>query len=270
MRMRPQKPLLQLKNKAGLLALLLLASCNANSPENKYLLAERLLEDKKYDAAINEFQDIVDKSPNAQVGLEAQYKIAQIQQLYLGRTKEAVDAYTEFLKRTKDEKRKREVEKILADMQFQNLENYDEAISAYSKLVELSKNSAEAEDTMFRLGRALYLRAQFADAIKIFNLQKEKFPEGKLIWKAELEIGSSISAQGKCKDAIKTFDKVIAGAPKEQKTLAIFAKASCYEEQDDLDLAYELFSGIREEYPAPSVVELKLQKIKRRKILRKR
>lgn len=252
------------------LVLLLVYGCNANSPETKYQLAEQLLEDKKYDAAISEFQNIVDKAPNSTLGLDSQLKIAQIQHLYLGRSQEAVDAYRQFLKRTKDESKKREVERILADIQFQSFENYDEAIASYSRLLKENKSEKELEELLFRLGRAFFLKGQFVDASKIFNFQKSKYPSGSYYWKAELEIGNSLSSQNKCGEAIKQYDKVIASAPKEEKVLASFAKAVCYEEQDDLDDAYELFSSIKTDYPAPSVVELKLQKIKRRKILRSR
>lgn len=252
-----------------LVACLLLAACNARSPETKYLLAEKLVEDRKYDAAISEFQDIVDKSPTSALGLEAQLKIAQIQHLYLGRSQEAIDAYGEFLKRSKDPNKKREVERTLGDLHFQNVENYDAAIDSYTKLVKDSPESPESEELLYRLGRAFFLKSQFADAIKIFEHQKVRFPQGSMRWKADLEIGNALSAQGKCGEAIKRFD-LLNTAPKEQRVLATFAKASCYEEQDDLDKAYEVFSSIKEDYPAPTVVELKLQKIKRRKILRKR
>lgn len=252
------------------LLLFLLFSCNANSPENKYQLAERLLEDKKYDAAISEFQDIVDKSPNSALGLDAQLKIAQIQHLYLGRSQQAVDAYRQFLKRTHDEEKRREVERILADIQFQSFENYDEAIATYSKLLKEKGNEAELEELLYRLGRAFFLKSQFLDAEKIFNFQKLKYPKGKYFWRAELEIGNSLSSRNNCGEAIKQFDRVIANAPKEERVLASFSKAICHEEQDDLDRAYELFSSIRDVYPAPTVIDLKLQKIKRRKILRRR
>lgn len=254
---------------AGLFSLSLMA-CNARSPETKFLLAEKLLEDKKYDAAISEFQDIVDKSPTSALGLEAELKIAQIEHLYLGRPKEAIEAYTEFLKRNKDPGKKREVERVMGDLQFQNFENYDGAIESYTKLLKENPQSADVEDLLYRLGRAFYLKSQFADAAKIFQFQKTQFPNGVLRWKAELEIGNTMGAQGKCNDAIKQFDKVANEAPNDLKVLAKFAKASCYEEQDDLDNAYEVFSSIKDQYPAPVVVDLKLQKIKRRKILRKR
>lgn len=252
------------------LAVFLFSGCNANSPENRFLFAEKLLEDRKYDAAINEFQEIVDRAPYSELGLESQLKIAQIEHLYLGRPKEAMDAYREFLRRNKDDKKRHEVEKILADLLFQNFENYDDAIASYSKLANGSKNSVDSEEIYFRIGRALFLKSQFQEAIKSYQALRNRFPNGNLAWRAELEIGNSLSAMGKCPDAIKQFDKVIQFAPKEQQVLASFGKASCLEEQDNLDGAYEILSQIRKEYPAPSVIELKLQKIKRRKILRKR
>jgi TolA-binding protein len=252
------------------LLFLLFQGCNANSPETKFQLAEQLLEDKKYDAAISEFQNIVDKAPNSNLGLEAELKIAQIQHLYLGRSQAAVDAYRQYLKRTKDENKKREIERILADIQYQSFENYDVAIESYTKLLKENKQESELEELLFRLGRSFFLKGQFLDASKIFNFQKSKFPNGKFFWRAEFEIGNSLSSQNKCAEAIKQYDKVIASAPKEEMVLASFAKAVCYEEQDDLDDAYELFSKIKADYPAPSVVELKLQKIKRRKIMRNR
>jgi TolA-binding protein len=245
-------------------------ACNANSPETKFLLAEKLLEDKKYDAAISEFQVIVDKSPQSRFGLEAQLKIAQIQHLYLGRSEQAIGSYREFLKRVKDDDQRREVERTLADLQFQNFENYDEAIAAYSRLVKEDPNQKETEALMFRLGRAFFLQSKFSDAIKMFEYQRTRFPSGELYWRAELEIGNALGADGRCNEAVPRFNNVIGSGPREQRILASFAKASCFEEQDELDKAYELFSSIKDDYPAASVVELKLQRIKRRKILRKR
>jgi tetratricopeptide (TPR) repeat protein len=245
-------------------------ACNANSPDTKFLLAEKLLEDKKFEAAVSEFQAIVDKSPNSGIGLEAQLKVAEINHFYLGRSQEAVSAYQEFLKRNKDENRRRDVEKTMADLQFQNFEDYDQAIATYSKLLKGKGSDTEKEEMIFRLGRAFFLKAKFEDSMKMLEYQKAQFPQGRLFWKAQLEIAHALSAKGDCKEAIKQYSLVAANAPKDLKTLSIFGKAACLEEQDELDDAYELFSSIKSEYPAPTVVELKMQKIKRRKILRKR
>ena len=252
------------------LAAFLLCSCNANSPENKFHLAEKLLEDKKYDAAVNEFDKISDKSPNSVLGLEAQLKVAQIQQLYLGRSKEAIEAYRVYLRRSNDPQKKREVEKSLADLLFSSLESYDEAVAAYSKLIEVDPNSQDSQEYLYKIGRAFFLKSKFNDAIKIFEQLKTKFPEGKYHWRAEIDLANSYAAKSNCNEAIKRYDSIAASGPKEFQVLAKFGKAVCFEEQDELDDAYELFSSIRSDYPAPTVVDLKLQKIKKRKILRRR
>lgn len=249
----------------------LFVGCNANSPENRYLLAERLLEDRKYEAAISEFQEIVDRSPYSPLGVEAQLKVAQIQHLYLGHSKDAADSYRLFLRRNKDEARRQEVEKVLADIQFQNFESYQEAVSSYQALLAKDPSGPMAENYHFNIGRSHYLRAKFPEAIRAFEALIQAFPQGKFVKKAELEIANSLNASGKCKEAIKKYEAVAKVADtQELKALALFGQAGCHEEQDDLDRAYELLSQIRDIYPVPSVVDLKMKKIKRRKILRKR
>jgi tetratricopeptide (TPR) repeat protein len=264
------KRLLKKNKLLSLLVLFGLAACNANSPENKLLLADRFLEDKKYDAAISELQDLVDKSPSSQIGQEAQLKIARIQQLYLGRTKDAIFSYQASLKYNHDPKARVEIEKTLADLQFQTFENYENAVASYKKLIEENPNDPQVEHYLFNIGRALFFKTQFEDAIHVYEQLKAKFPSGKYAKKVDLEIGNALSSAGKCKEAIKQFEKVVQANDPETRPLAIFNQALCYEEQDDLDKAYELLASIKNQYPSPNVVELKMQKIKRRKILRKR
>lgn len=254
----------------ALFAIFLLGACNANSPENRYLLAERLLEDKKYDAAISEFREIVDKSPNSDLGIESQLKVAQILHLYLGRTKEAVEAYKKFLRRNKDEKRQNEIERVLADLRFQTFEDYQEAINAYTALLEKDPASADAPYYLFNIGRAHSFKKNFDEAIKVFQKLIAEHSSSQYAQRARLEIASSMNMAGRCKEAIKKYDDVIKEASEELKALAVFGQAECYEELDDLDKAYEVLGTIKKSYPTPAVVDLKMKRIKRRKILRRR
>lgn len=249
---------------------LLLAACNANSPENRYLLAERLLEDKKYEAAISEFQEIVDRSPHSSLGIDAQLKVAQIEHLYLGRTKDAVEAYKKFLRRNKDERRRNEIERILADLQFQIFENYDDAIAAYKLLLEKAPEAPEAPYYLFNIGRALSFKKDFDAAVKTFLQLITEHPSSEYTPRAKLEIANALNMAGKCKDALKKYEEALKDSPKEIQVLATFGQAECYEELDDLDKAYAVLSTIKKTYPTPAVIDLKMKRIKRRKILRRR
>lgn len=247
-----------------------MVACNVNSSQNKFLLAERLHEDKKYEAAINEYQDVVNKEPYSELGIKALLKIAQTQHLYLGRMSEAQATYRLYLKRTKSKEDKQQITQILAKLAFEEFENYDEAIQLYRGLLADKPADAEAEEYDFQIGRALFFKNKFQEAAEAFEELKTKYPTGKYAIRADLESANAESARGHCREAIAHYQRVIAKKDAAITPRAIFEQANCYEELDDLDKAYELLDSIRETYPAPQVVALKMNKIKRRKILRKR
>jgi TolA-binding protein len=233
-------------------------------------MAERLLEDKKYDAAINEFQTIVDKEPFSELGRFALLKIAQIQHIYLGRAHDAQLSYELLAKRTKDPSQLIEIDKALASLAFDNLEEFELAISIYQRLLEKNIKDSEAALFTFKIGRSYFFLNRFDDAIRTFESIQEKYPNMEFAKKASLEIANALSAKGDCKGAIKLYEKLAADSDKDTHSLAVFADAACQEELDNLEKAYDLLSSIKKTYPVPSVVEMKMNKIKRRKIMRRR
>lgn len=247
-----------------------LIACNANSSKNKYYLAEKFLEDHKYEAAISEFQGVVDKEPFTEMGKTALLKIAQIQHLYLGHAKEAETNYELFLKRNKDLALRAEIEKILANLSFEIFEDYTKAIERYRVILEKYPDDKDADLFSFNIARSYFLLSKFDDAINAFSELQKKFPTSRYGARASLEIATSLATKGNCKDALKQFDKVIALQDQELMPLAKFGKSTCFEEMGELDESYELLGQIRDKYPVPSIIDLKMAKIKRRKILRRR
>jgi tetratricopeptide (TPR) repeat protein len=253
-----------------LLSFLAMPACNVNSSQNKFILADRLHEDKKYDAAINEYQDVVNKEPFSELGTKALQKIAETQHLYLGRMKEAQASYKLYLKRVKDESERQRTLRVLARLAFEEFEDYTEAIQLYMDLLAKGPTEIDAEEYEFQIGRALFLQSKFIESIESFEQLKQRHPNGKFLIRADLEIANAWSARGKCREAIVIYKKVTDTKDPQLTPLAKFAESACYEDLDDLDNAYELLESIKTSYPSPQVVELKMNKIKRRKILRKR
>lgn len=244
--------------------------CNANNPNTKFKLAEKLASDKKYKAAINEFEFLVSKDPNSKIGVQSQLRIAEIQYIFLGHFQDSIESYKKYLKKETDENKKREALKVLADLYFQNSDQYDEALKSFSQLINYDLDQKEAEEWLFKVGRSLFLKTKFKESIEIYELLKRKFPNGDYFCKAELEIANNLSTDRKCKESYSRYENVLKCNDEKIKPLASFGLASCLEESDELDKAYEIFQSIQTTYPSPSVVELKMQRIKRRKILRKR
>lgn len=255
---------------AFLAALWIVAGCNANSSKNQFRLAEQLFLEKKYDASIHEFEKIVERDPQSDFGVKSLHRIGTIQHLYLDSPEDALKSYKLLLKRSSDKALNREVQAIIATLYFERFEDFGKAAEYYKILLDADPAGAEADYFMYRLARSYYLMAKFDEAINAFVELRNRFPGSAYGTKAELEIANSYASKGRCREAIPRYEEIIKHEGSELQTMAKFELANCYEALDDLDKAYDLLEGIQEKYPNPNVISLKMQKIKRRKILRRR
>ena len=251
----------------GLFALF---GCNANSSKNQFQLADKLYIEKKYDASIHEFEKIIQRDPLGSFGVEALNRIAMIQHLYLDLPEDALKSYKLLLKRTDDQEIRREAQTVIANVYFERFSDYEKSAEQYKEILETDPTRKDADYLMYRLARSHFLQAKFDKAAQSYRELMNRFPSTDYARKAALELANSLGSLGKCAEAIPLFEDIVKTETNELKTLAIFEMANCYETLDDLDKSYDLLAGIQETYPNPSVISLKMQKIKRRKILRRR
>lgn len=61
----------------------------------------------------------------------------------------------------------------MGDLQFQNLENYNEAIASYTKLVKESPKSPDAEELLIGWA-AHFFEVATSDAIKVFHRSQRR------------------------------------------------------------------------------------------------
>jgi tetratricopeptide (TPR) repeat protein len=247
-----------------------LIACNVNSSKNQFQLADKLYIEKKYDASIHEFEKIIQRDPLGKFGVDALNRIAIIQHLYLDLPEEALKSYKLLIKRTEDKDIKREAQTIIANIYFERFSDYSKAAENYRETLEAFPSRSDADFIMYRVARAYFLQAQFEKAAQSYRELINKFPSTDYARKAALELANSLGSLGKCSQAIPLFEEIVKNETNDLKTLAIFEMANCYEILDDLDKSYDLLVGIQELYPNPNVITLKMQKIKRRKILRRR
>lgn len=246
-------------------------ACNANSSKNQYDLAERLFMEKKYKAAIHEFRKIVKKDPKSKLGVDALYRVGVIQHLYLQKPKLAIQSFQSLLSRTEDPELIRQVREVVAEMYFSDFNDFQQAIAFYGALVkDKSKENTKRDFYLYRYGRSLFLMGEFDRALKAFGEIEEEYPQGQFYEKARLALGDTLNSSGDCQKAIQAYEELAKSSDQKIKNMAVFGMANCYEEIDNLDKAYDLLATIKDSYSTPHVIDLKMKKIKRRKILRRR
>jgi TolA-binding protein len=72
-------------------------------------------------------------------------------------------------------------------------------------------------------------------------------------------------------ETIQEFNKFIKAYPKSKKVVeAEFNIAACLEELDQLESAFQIYERIKNDYPSPKVVQIKLHRITERRTQRNR
>lgn len=253
-----------------LVVLLIISSCTLNRTREDLLLAEKMVKKEKYPAAVHIYNKIAEKQPFSIEGQQALYNAATVYEMYLNNPKEAEQVYRLLLKRTKNKDLQEKTYKKLANLYLRVFRDYEKSIEAYTKLLEQNNNPEKAAEYSYLIGRSYFLASSFQNAIKIFEQVVERYPNSEYAKKANLQIGNSFSSMSDCKSAESHYKTVMNYADSYLVNMATFGLATCYEEMDQLDEAYRLFSSIEETYPNKDVIQLKLRKIKRRRILRRR
>jgi TolA-binding protein len=260
---------------------LFLIGCSVDSTRNHYVLAERLWTDHKYKAAVSEFEKVVSKDPRGKLGLQAMYRAAMTQYLFLGEFGEAIKKFKYFSQLSSDSLLSWDAQIQIGEILYSRLQQYDQAVLHYRGLVKLRSDAPEIPEILFRIGKSHFFIFQFKESILTYQELIKTFPHSSWAEKAAFEIGTTYFTQGeKTQDekhsgvstfqkAIDAYDRFIRNFPKnELVSEAKFGKASCLEELDQLEKAYKTYESLKGIYPSPAVLEIKLARIRERTMKR--
>lgn len=273
------------RNSAALVALTLALGCSANSPRNKYLLAEKLWTEGKYAAAVVEFEKIAVRDSKGKLGLQALYRAAVTQTLYLSNHVDAVKKFRVFAEEAGEVPLAWEARKQVGEILFSRLERHEEAMQHYRDLLRRRPDAPEAAEFRFRIAKASFFLSRFNEAIDVFQEIVKQHPGTPQAEQALYEIGVTHFTRGghpaegapekvmgaDYREAVAAFKEFLKKHPNSRWAAeAAFGIAACHEELDQLDLAYQEYQALRASYPSPKVIEIKLHRLRERKSQRRR
>ncbi len=271
----------RISSSAALLAMLLLSACSGGSPKSHYILAEKLWSDGKYAASVLEFEKVVSKDPRGKLGLRALLRAAETQAMFLSQYTDAIRNYEAYDKAAPETPEAWDAEKEIGDIYFSKTEQYDRAVQYYQKLLTEKPDAPEAPEFEFRIAKSQFFLWNFDDAVQGYETILKKFPQSPYAEKASFELGVTAFTRGEQKpgangvgkgayqQAVEAYQAFLRRYP--ESTLvpeAKFGIASCLEELDQLDAAYQAYEALRPTYPSPKVIDIKLARIRERKAQR--
>lgn len=283
----------------GGLAGLLLSACGVNSPDRHFLLAEKLWTEKKYAAAVSEFEKARKKDAQGELGFKALYRAATTQAVFLQEYPEAIDKLREFLKdpRAQTEHEMAMVAReLIGEILYSKLRHFDQAMGFYEDLLrdpllptQIGKDEQGQEklaEWNYRVAKSAAESYRFDLARNHFERLRTEFPKTSQAERALFELGQLYftageqraeqlglidpkTGKGDEKDvfrkAIKHYEAYLKNYPRgDRRQEAWFGIASCYEELDQLDEALVKYQALIESYPAPGVIQIKIARLTER------
>ncbi len=255
-----------------ILGTVLNACSSQSSISARYLTAEKLWTEKKYEASVVEFDRIVKESPGSALGVQALWRASITRALFLNDYQEALRGLQSFIEQSAQNNLILDAQKEIGEILFNKTQQYQLAIEHYEKLIKSKKFLNEEGFFLYRISRCNAALGKIKKAINTEELILSKFPTGSLALKTKLDLAQNWFTIGeieklayvKSLDLYKQISNETRTNDRKKYIEAQFGSAIVLEEMDRLDEAVSIYKEIESEYEVPNVVKIRIQKINER------
>ncbi|RYZ72129.1 MAG: tetratricopeptide repeat protein [Proteobacteria bacterium] len=267
------------KTGLGLVLLMAIMGCTSQSPRARFLMAEKLWQEQRYEAAVAEYDKVQQKEGPSDLGIQALLRSAQTETLFLNHHLSAIRRLNRLLEMKSGTPIAKDADKLIGEILFQRLEAYDQAITQYTRMIEKDERDPDRPEYFYRVGKSQYYLTRFNEAAQTYEALIRLFPSSRWAEKSQYDLGLTWSAlagqrQVRGESASEAWKTAIMEFEQFKKTYGQsplithveFDIASCYEELEQLTEAEEILSRIKFSDPREqALVDQKLNRIKSRK-----
>lgn len=217
-------------------------------PEARLWYAKSLLAQEKFEEALDEFASLLNSASSDRIQGETGYYLGQLYS-ERGDYDKAIQVLQDAAQKCPDDLKAEAMFSVAAN--YDSLNQYENAASAYKKVLNYKKTEELDYDARFNQAEMLKLAGKTEEAIKIFEQllvdEKNKKFEADL----RLEIADCLARQGVSQNAITAYDDIVKDFEKtKQAAEAFYQIGRIYEiRQKDLDRALENYLAVKEVSP---------------------
>jgi tetratricopeptide (TPR) repeat protein len=251
--------------------MMFVAACSAGVSEKHFELAQDYARQSQYLRAIEEFTRVVNSGEQKPLALQAQLQIAKIYEENLKDYARAIRAYRDVYLRAQDKDIKLTARLAVAKIYSDRLENPSAAADEYALLFkEGGQYRKEGPDIVLAWAKNLSDAGRFAEASDRYELFRKLYTGHKDGPRTLLDEGQALLAERKEDEAIALFRNVIENFSNKSEYNSLVGEAyyglgSALEAQSDLGPALEAYKQALTMYPNKKVIELKIDRVSRRK-----
>lgn len=243
---------------------LALAACSSQE-EADYKQAQKAIAQEHYRIALGYLDRVIKRNAPTNFPLEAAREAARISFFEIKDFNKAIQYHHFIVLHSPNEKERLESQKQIAEIYFNNLQNYQQAIIEYSKLQQMPHTDMEAAQYKMNVARAQYYQNNFFQAESEIDTLLKLKSDDNTRFSALMLKGNILVAKKDFVKAAEIFKELIKSYPEKaiQENVAL-TLAVCYEENLDFKSAVAVLEEHRSKYKPPEYIELRIKRLQER------
>ncbi|MEQ1876329.1 MAG: tetratricopeptide repeat protein [Bdellovibrionia bacterium] len=217
------------------------------------------------DKGLRDYESVAKTKPGTKEALVAAREGARVAFLDVKDYRKALFFYKYLVLYSDDEQERRDSQKHIAEIYFERLTDYDQSVVEYNRLLALPHGKKENADYRMSIAKAYFYLNRFSQADAELDLVIRNDPVGPVLFDANLLRANISLSTRKIDSAIEIFKALMEKFPQQAKDEHVgLSLAVCYEEKNDFKAARQVLNGIRDLYPRPDFIDLKIQRLQER------
>ncbi len=239
--------------------------CIGSTQERDFRKAKQYIAEERHIEALQTLDRVIKRDNRSPMALEATQEAAHIAEIKLNDPRKALQYYHHLVLALDDPKKQLQVQKRLAELYFQKLVDYENAIIEYNKLLDLTESQEERLEYHFQLAKAYFYLNQFFQArVEVEEIEKAGV-KGDRLFEALLLKGNIYLASKNTAAAIAVYKSLLEQFPQRaQEEQILLNLALCYEEEKDFKSAIAVLERLKTTYSAPQFIEVRIRKLQER------
>ena len=247
-------------------------SCSRESAEILFKTGQDLWSKGELERSLDNFKNIIEKYPASDLYDDALFKTGELYYLSFNDFSNAIKYFQQLLLIDKARvKLKYQAQSYIAEIYENSLNNYDQAIIEYQRLINNFENWVSPDSGQFKIARCYFKKGDYKQAIVEYEILIERFPASPLVEESIYQMVTSDFIIGECSQAVEKYDMFQEKFADSRFMPEIkFEIGSCYEEEGNLLESLKIFNELKNIYSNKKLLVMKIESIEKRLAIRRR
>lgn len=218
-----------------------------------------------YETAIKILNGIVADDPDSDRALKASRQGARVAHFEAKDYPQAVEFYKHIILRSADANERKSAQRYVAQIQFDSIQDFNQSVVEYEKLLKLDNSPEEVFRYRLNLAKSQLQMNNIDQAVSEIDLiLAEKHAPDELFEARVLKANTLVAAK-RTPEAVTAWQQIMSEFPeKSKKENVALNLVVLFEDTKDFAKAIQVLEGMREGYPNPDFLDVRIQRLRER------